>query len=464
VRYYGVGKKLDGLSTGRICPQNDAGGFSGAGLNVSAAEGGGIPAFLQSLGGLDQEKNEDCLTINVWTKRSSTAEKLKPVLVWIYGGGFATGNSNSSAYSGQYWADQEDVVFVNFNYRLGVFGFSGAPGLTQNVGLLDQRMAVEWVRDNAAAFGGDASRIILFGESAGAASTDYYTYAWASDPIIAGSIHESGQANSFGNKAADQQASRWYTLSTSLGCGNLTTSTADAVVQCMRDPTKVPTAAITKNSVGNGPLSVILAQFGPTIDDVTVFSNYTQRVVDGQFSHTPALVGSNDNEAGIFILIFALFGVQQSQAAWDALTESVFTCPANSAAYARYLHNVPVWRYRYFPAFPNIQIPTSVGRAYHLSEVFPLFGTDIDVSGQARTAEEADVGGYLRRAWAAFAHDPKSALGQGEFGWPMYSPDVNGTEGLVLLGKDNSSTPQFSARGVYDGPACSLFYGGLAGF
>lgn len=99
--------------------------------------------LLADLGQVNDTQNEDCLYVNVWSKPQS-GSALKPVLVWIYGGGFNSGGTNSSAYSGQHWADEEDVVFVNFNYRLNVFGFPGAEVLEQNVGLLDQRLAVEW--------------------------------------------------------------------------------------------------------------------------------------------------------------------------------------------------------------------------------------------------------------------------------------------------------------------------------
>ena len=105
LRYHGTGN-LSGLSTDRICPQADLGSEAAA----SAAQ---FPAFLGALAGIGQERSEDCLTLNVWTKHLGY-DRPKPVLVWIYGGGFATGSSNASAYSGQYWADQEDVVFVNF--------------------------------------------------------------------------------------------------------------------------------------------------------------------------------------------------------------------------------------------------------------------------------------------------------------------------------------------------------------
>ncbi|KAI7580362.1 hypothetical protein KC316_g8994, partial [Hortaea werneckii] len=146
-----------------------------------------------------------------------SGSKKKPVLVWIYGGGFNTGGTNNTAYSGQHWADEEDVVFVNFNYRLNIFGFPGAPELEQNVGLLDQRLAIEWVRDNIAAFGGDPKQITIFGESAGAASVDYYNYAYTKDPIIAGSIGESGTATSFGNKLPSTAAKNWFEVAERVG-------------------------------------------------------------------------------------------------------------------------------------------------------------------------------------------------------------------------------------------------------
>jgi carboxylesterase type B len=97
---------------------------------------------------------EDCLTLNVWTK-PQTGEKGKAVMVWIYGGGFNSGNSDSPAYNGARLAQDEDVIVVSINYRIHAFGFPAAGFLKdKNPGLLDQRMGLEWVRDNIAAFGG----------------------------------------------------------------------------------------------------------------------------------------------------------------------------------------------------------------------------------------------------------------------------------------------------------------------
>ena len=127
---------IDATEYGHNCPSQSAPAPEGL-------EPPSLANFLRFLGQVGDDQQEDCLYLNVWTKPQSGSKK-KPVLVWIYGGGFNTGGTNNTAYNGQHWADEEDVVFVNFNYRLNIFGFPGAPDLEQNVGLLDQRLAIEW--------------------------------------------------------------------------------------------------------------------------------------------------------------------------------------------------------------------------------------------------------------------------------------------------------------------------------
>lgn len=121
----------------------------------------------------DQRVSEDCLTINVWTPANRPDAKL-PVLVWIHGGGFFAGSSGSSAYEGEGFAKQ-GLVFVSFNYRLGVFGFLAHPelskesprGVSGNYALHDMIAALNWIKRNIAAFGGDPNNVTIWGESAG---------------------------------------------------------------------------------------------------------------------------------------------------------------------------------------------------------------------------------------------------------------------------------------------------------
>ncbi|MER5945440.1 carboxylesterase family protein [Streptomyces sp. NPDC001904] len=109
---------------------------------------------------------EDCLNLNVWTPEPGPGARL-PVLVWLHGGSFSNGSANAGGYRGETFA-RDGVVFVGVNYRLGTDGFLHLPGAPDNRGLLDQLAALEWVRDNIAAFGGDPDRVTVFGESAGA--------------------------------------------------------------------------------------------------------------------------------------------------------------------------------------------------------------------------------------------------------------------------------------------------------
>jgi para-nitrobenzyl esterase len=144
--------------------------------------------------------SEDCLYLNVWTPAQDSAAKL-PVMVWVYGGGFVTGATSEPRQDGSNLA-KHGVVVVSMNYRLGVFGFFAHPDLAAesgrnsagNYGLLDQVAALEWVKRNIAAFGGDPGNVTIFGESAGSFSVS----ALMASPLAKGLIHkaigESGAA------------------------------------------------------------------------------------------------------------------------------------------------------------------------------------------------------------------------------------------------------------------------------
>ena len=140
--------------------------------------------------------NEDCLYLNVWAK--STKEK-KPVLVYIYGGGFRSGGSACPIYDGEAVANK-DVVFVSINYRVGVFGFLAHPELTKespnhssgNYALMDMVAALQWVKKNIASFGGDPSRVTIAGQSAGAFAVNFLCATPLTKGLITGAIAESG--------------------------------------------------------------------------------------------------------------------------------------------------------------------------------------------------------------------------------------------------------------------------------
>lgn len=169
-----------------------------------------------------------------------------------------------------------------------MFGFSGAPGLTQNVALLDQRMAVEWVHENIAAFGGDPEHITIFGQSAGGASVDYYSYIWTEKPLVSGLISHSGTALSFKPNTAEESASYFYSVSKTLDCGDSSDDVED-VVKCLRQQSYGDILkAVAKVPAASSP-ALPQPVFHPTVDNVTVFGDYAERSAAGKFAKVVSL-------------------------------------------------------------------------------------------------------------------------------------------------------------------------------
>ncbi|KAH8280519.1 hypothetical protein KR018_009064, partial [Drosophila ironensis] len=139
--------------------------------------------------------SEDCLFLNVYAPKVKSPDPL-PVMVWIHGGGFFFGNGNSDFHFPAKLMEQE-VIVVTLNYRLGALGFLSLPeeGIHGNMGLKDQRLALQWVQDNIASFNGDPKNVTLFGESAGGASVHLHTYARHANKLFHKAIMQSGTGN-----------------------------------------------------------------------------------------------------------------------------------------------------------------------------------------------------------------------------------------------------------------------------
>ncbi|KOB73567.1 Uncharacterized protein OBRU01_10551 [Operophtera brumata] len=136
----------------------------------------------------------DCLHLNVYVPNTASSQERLPVLVWIYGGGFSIGFSGRHLYGPGYLV-RHDIILVTLNYRLGPYGFMclDNPAVPGNQGLKDQRIALKWVKDNIEAFGGDANKITIFGESAGASSVDLHLY-YQEERLFEQVIMQSGSA------------------------------------------------------------------------------------------------------------------------------------------------------------------------------------------------------------------------------------------------------------------------------
>lgn len=332
--------------------------------------------------------------------------------------------------------------------------------MAANAGLLDQRLAIEWARDNVAGFGGDPARITLFGQSAGSISINVYSYAYAHDPIAHGLIAQSGTVDSFGAAPANSTLA-WQYMASLLGCGNNSSSTSTTVlaqsVACVRSkPAAQVLAASRQVPIQESSLGV----FSPTADGETVFANYSVLTAQRRFAEVPRLLGSTAQEGRYFQLQYALSGINLPTVFWDFFTLVVFTCPTEVAAsdFAA-LGSQKVWRYVYNGDYPNtkLTVDPSLG-AYHGAELRPLFGL-ADVLGIQDTPAEHATGKLMRAAWAAFAKDPSNGLTTAPFTWPAYSNAP--TARIVELGVGNATTPSFQPSAGSDDDLCPLLTPGF---
>ncbi len=229
---------------------------------------------------------EDCLYLNVWTPAKSGKDRL-PVLVYYYGGGFQAGDGSEARYDGESMA-RKGIVAITVNYRLDVFGFFAHPELTRespnhasgNYGLLDQAAALQWVRRNIAAFGGDPKKITIAGESAGSLSVNALMASPLSRDLIAGAIGESGSVMGTLTPVPLSEAE-------AIGVKFATNNGAATLAALRAMPAKQLLDAAGKRGVPRFPL-VVDGYFLPK-DVTAIFSA-------GEQSHVPLLVGWNSEE------------------------------------------------------------------------------------------------------------------------------------------------------------------------
>jgi len=189
-----------------------------------------------SMWNANTDKDEDCLYLNVWTR---TKNQRVPVMIWIYGGSFYSGTSSLEVYDGRIMADVGDVVIVSMNYRLGPFGFMPRLDDTvgDNAGLLDQRLAMKWVQDNIANFGGDPNQVTIFGESAGGASVGMHLVAPGSWKYFGRAIMQSGNSvTDWASVTYEEALRRTSELATNFNCptGTATASDRIGILDCLR--------------------------------------------------------------------------------------------------------------------------------------------------------------------------------------------------------------------------------------
>lgn len=232
-------------------------------------------------------QDEDCLNLNVFTPACDGGKR--PVMLWIHGGGFTHGAGYEALYDGGPLAARGDVVVVTINYRLGALGLLRLPeiGAHGNQGLLDQVMALAWVRDNITAFGGDPANVTIFGESAGSASVGCLVTMPAARGLFRRAIQQSGIGRAATPEFADRIAAAMLEL---LGldrsrAGDLLTIEPEKILQAQ------------------GALAARLgpdARFGPVVDPATLPAMPAQAVAGGAARAVDIVIGTNRDEVKLF--------------------------------------------------------------------------------------------------------------------------------------------------------------------
>ena len=232
--------------------------------------------------------SEDCLYLNVWTPAAATAGKL-PVLLYFYGGGLVAGDGSEPRYDGAAMARQ-GIVAVTVNYRLGAFGFMAHPELSSesqrkasgNYGFMDQAAALQWVRRNIAAFGGDPARVTIAGESAGSFSVSAQMASPLGRDLIAGAIGESGALFGMNPLPGLQEAE-------ALGQQFGQRLSAPTLAQLRA----LPAETVLKATAGQGA-----PRFGAIVDGYFLPRAPAAIYAAGEQAHVPLLAGWNSAEGG----------------------------------------------------------------------------------------------------------------------------------------------------------------------
>lgn len=238
------------------------------------------------------EGDEDCLVLNVYTQKSGPeAGATRPVMVWLHGGGFSYGQAANNVYRGHNLAKKHDVVFVGINHRLNVFGFLGldSAGImdfegSANAGMLDLVMALEWVRDNIAQFGGDPNNVTIFGQSGGGAKVSTLLAMPAANGLFHKAIIQSGAGLRSGDKRA--AADTALELLTKLG------------VESPVTPEKL--GAIPVETVLAAAREVGTARFRPSIDDANIPRHPFEPDAPAQSSGVPVMIGFTKDEQTLY--------------------------------------------------------------------------------------------------------------------------------------------------------------------
>ena len=382
---------------------------------------------------------DDYLNLSVWTP--DPGARGLPVLVWIHGGAFVNGSSAVPLTDGSAFA-RDGVVTVALNYRLGVEGFALLPDAPPNLGLLDQVAALEWVRDNVAAFGGDPDEVTVAGESAGAMSIGVLLAMPRGAGLFRRAILQSGAAHHTLTTATAGRVAGY--LAAELGVPATAAALRGVPIERVIRAQKVLTRQVhvAPDPARWGEIVANLMVFEPVVDGEVLPGPPWQRVAAGSAAGVDVLVGANRHEYRFLLVPTGV--VDQIDTKAVAAVATAYGLP--DGALDRYRQHMPDaspglllaevmsdWFYR-IPALRLAESNPARSFVYEFAWESPAYGGRLgachglelpfvfdslhDPGARAfvGTDPPAELAAAMRRAWTAFATT-------GDPGWPAYTTD-----------------------------------------
>ncbi|KAH7252142.1 Alpha/Beta hydrolase protein [Fusarium tricinctum] len=412
--------------------------------------------------GISSRIDEDCLFVNVWTPANATSDSKLPVMVFFQSGGYIRNASPYVNGTQLITASDNNIIFVNFNYRVGMFGFLAGKEVKEdgdlNAGLLDQRFLLQWVQDHIHSFGGDPEHVILHGESAGAGSVtlQLVAYGGKDEGLFAGAIAESTFMP--GLPEPDDLQYQFDRVANGTGCAD-----TDDIMECLRDMESSDLQTHNSKAPFDGRTYRSYFYWAPTTDG-DMFPDYPSKLYEkGDFVKVPILSGSCTNEGSNYAVnagssaqfirymqneypylttddtetILDLYPQEPKLPKHDtwfpsasrAYAEATFICPTNNIlnAFAKYADPKTLWSYRY-----NVQITEFNDDGLgvpHVANAPAVFGPDMTAAkaGPSYRTYNAPMVPIVQNYWISFVRsfDPNTHRDEDAPQWETWGDDQN---------------------------------------